>query len=122
MSIRLILSAKENLCDLIVITDATFGWTFVSTQTYAWVATIQGLVTGLGAWRTIAWLMAELIAALVRALPSAGLNTWSTGLSTWLLTIAVDTAILTWSLTRGAITSARLPALVRANQETLTLV
>lgn len=105
-----------------MITDATFAWTFVPTQTYAWMATIQGLGTRLGAWQTIAWLMTKLTAALVRALPGTGLIAWNTGLSTWLHTLAVYTAILTRSLTRGAITSARLLALVGANQETLTLV
>lgn len=66
--------------------------------------------------------MAKLATALVRALPSAGLIARSTRLSTWLLTLAVDAEILTWSLTRGAITSARLLARVRANQKTLTPV
>lgn len=105
-----------------MITDATFAWTFVSTQTYARVAANQGVGTGFDAWRTIAWLIAKLTTALVRAPPSAGLNARSTGLSTWLHTLAVDAAILTWSPTGGAITSARLLALVRANQETLTVV
>lgn len=122
VSLRLVLSAEENLCDLIMITDATFGWTFVSTQTYAWVSAIQGLGTGFSARWTIARLMAKLTAALMGTLPSAGLNARSTGLSTWLHTLAVHAAIFTWSLTGGAITSARLLALVRANQKTLTLV
>lgn len=105
-----------------MITNATFAWTFVSTQTDTRVATFQNLDTGLGTWRTIARLMAKLTAALVRALPSAGLNTRNTGLSTWLHTLTVDAAIFAWCLTGGAIASARLLALVRANQETLTLV
>lgn len=122
VGLRVILIPKENLCDLIMITDATFAWTFVSTQTNTRVAAIQDLGTGLGAWRTIAWLMAKLTAALVRALPSAGLNARNAGLSTLFHTLAVDAAIFAWSLTWGTITSARLPAHVRAYQETLTLV
>lgn len=82
VGLRVILIPKENICDLIMITDATFAWTFVSTQTNTRVAAIPDLGTGLGAWRTIAWLMAKLTAALVRALPSAGLNAWNAGLST----------------------------------------
>lgn len=105
-----------------MIADSTFAWTFVSTQTYARVAANQRLGTRLGAWRTIAWLMAKLTAALVRALRSARLNARDTGLSAWPHTLAVDAAVLAWSRTGGAITSARLPALVRANQETLTVV
>lgn len=120
--LRVILSAKENLCDFIVVTDATFGWTLVSTQSDTWVVAFKDLGTGLGAWRTIAWLMAKLSATLVGALPSALLKAWNAELSTWLHTFAVDAAIFTWSLAWGAIASARLPALVRANQETLTLV
>ena len=122
MSLRVILSSKENLSDLIVITNATFAWTLVSTETYAWVATIQDLGTGLGAWWTITWLMAKLTASLVKALPGTRLNAWNTGLPTWPHTLTVDTTILTWSPTGGAITSARFPALVGANQETFTLV
>lgn len=120
VSLRLILGAKDNLCDLIGITNATFARTFVSTQTYASVAAIQGLGTGLVAWQTIAWLVAEHAAALVRALPSAGLNARSAGLSARLRTVAVHAAVLTRSPTGGAITSAGLRAYVRANQETLT--
>lgn len=105
-----------------MITDATFAWAFVSTQTYAWVATFQELGTRFGAWWTITWLIAKLTAALVRTLPSTGLNARSTGLSTWLATLAVDAAVLTWMPTGGAIRSARLSALMRADKKALTLV
>lgn len=121
-SLRLIFGAKEDLSDLITITDATFAGTFVSTQAYAWVATLEDLGTGLCAWQTIAWLIAKLTAALVRAVPSTGLNARSTRLPTLIHTFAMDTAVLTRSLTGRAVFSARLTALVRTNEETLALV
>lgn len=120
--LRIILVAEENLSDLFVITDATFCRTFVSAQADTRVAAIQLLAAGFGARRTIAWLVAQLATALVGALPSTGLTAWDTGLSTWLHALAVAAAILTWPLTRGAVTGAGLPARVGANQETLTLV
>lgn len=105
-----------------MIADSAFGWTLVSTQADAGVAAVQGLGTGLGARWAIARLVAKFTASLMRTLPGAGLNTWSTGLPTWPHTLTVDAAVLARSLTGGAVTSARLPALVRANQETFTLV
>lgn len=117
-----LLGAKENLCDFSVVADTTFGWTLVSAQTDARVATGQLLAAGLGAGRTIAWLMAKLGAALVGALPSARLITRSTGLSTWQHAFAVEAAVLTLLLAWRAVASARLCALVRADQETTTLV
>lgn len=117
-----LLGAKENLCDLIVVADTTFGGTLVSTQADARVATGQLFAAGLGAGRTIAWLMAKLGAALVGALPSARLITRSTGLSTWQRAFAVEAAVLTLLLAWRAVASARLSALVRADQETITLV
>lgn len=120
--LRVIFSAKENLCDFNVIADTTFGWTAVSTETNTRVATGQALAAGLGAGRTIAWLMAQLGAALVGALPSARLITRSAGLSTGQHALAVDAAVLAWLSAWRAVASARLNALVRADQETLTVV
>lgn len=120
--LRVIFSAKENLCDFIVITDATFVWTLVSTETNTRVATGQALAAGLGAGRTIAWLVAQLRAALVGALPSARLITRNAGLSTGQHALAVEAAVLARLLAWRAVASARLSALVRADQETLTLV
>lgn len=120
--LRVIFSAKENLCDFIVITDAAFGWTPVSTETNTLVATGQALAAGLGAGRTIAWLMAQLGAALVGALPSARLIARNAGLSTGQHALAVEAAVLAWLLAWRAAGRARLIALVRADQETLTLV
>lgn len=120
--LRVIFSAKENLCDFIVIADTAFGWTAVSTETNTQVATGQALAAGLGAGRTIAWLMAQLGAALVGALPSARLITRSAGLSTGQHALAVEAAVLAWLSAWRAVASARLNALVRADQETLTVV
>lgn len=120
--LRVIFSAKENLCDFIVITDTTFGWTPVSTETNTQVATGQALAAGLGAGRTITWLMAQLGAALVGTLPSARLITRNAGLSTGQHALAVEAAVLAWLLARRAVAGARFTALVRADQETLTLV
>lgn len=120
--LRVIFIAKENLCDFNAITDATFGGTWVSTEANTLVATGQPLAAGPGAGRTIAWLMAQLGAALVRALPSARLMTWNAGLSTGQHALAVDAAVLASLLAWRAAAIARLIALVRADQETLTLV
>lgn len=115
-----VLGAKENLCDVIVITDATFGWTLIATQTNTWVAAAQRLWAGLGAGRTIARLVAKLGAALMGALPSARLVARSAGLSTWQHALAVDAEVLTWLLTWRAVAVARLSARVRADQGTFT--
>lgn len=120
--LRLIFSAKENLCDFFAMADATFVWTPVSAETDTRVATGQALAAGLGAGRTIAWLVAQLGAALVGALPSARLITRNAGLSTEQHALAVDAAVLALLLARRAVASARLNALVRADQETLTLL
>lgn len=117
-----ILISKENLCDLFLITDATFARTLVSAQTNARVAASQGLVARLGTWRSIAWLRTKLAACLVRTLPRAGLDAGSTGLATWLHTLTVFAEILTWETAGGAVPRARLPALVRTYQETVTFV
>lgn len=55
VGLRVILSAKKNLCHLIMITNATFACAFVSSQTDTRVAAIQDLGTRLGRWRAIAW-------------------------------------------------------------------
>lgn len=117
-----VFSAKENLCDFIVITVATFGWTLVPTETNTRVATGQALAAGLGAGRTVTRLMAQLGAALVGAVPSARLITRNTGLSTGQHALAVDAAVLTWPLAWRAVASARLSALVGADQKPLTAV
>lgn len=120
--LRLLLGAKENLCDFIVVADAAFGWTPVSAQTNARVAAGKLLAAGLGAGRTITWLMAKLGAALMGALPSARLITGCAGLAAPQHAFAVCAAVLTWLLAWRAVAIARLPALVRADQETVTLV
>lgn len=105
-----------------MMTNAAFVWTLVSTETNTRVATGQALAAGLGAGRTIAWLMAQLGAALVGALPSARLITRNAGLSTEQHALAVEAAVLTWLLAWRTVAIARLTALVRADQETLTPV
>ena len=112
-----VLSAKD-----ICIADATSFWTFLSTDTYAGMATVKDLVTGLETRWSIAWLMAPLTAPLVRALPSTGLDARCTRLATFLLTLAVDAAVFTIPATGRAVAKARLPARVGADQKTLAPV
>lgn len=120
--LRVIFSAKENLCDFFAITDAALGRTLVPTETNTRVATGQALAAGQGAGRTITWLVAQLGAALVGALPSARLITRNTGLPTEQHALAVDAAVLARLLAWWAVASARLNALVRADQEPLAPV
>lgn len=54
------------------------------------------------------------------AAPDAGLHTGAAQLPTLLLALAVDTAVLTCSLAGWALTSARLLALVGADEQALT--
>lgn len=83
---------------------------------------MKALGTGLRARRPIARLIAKLAAVLVWALPRARLSARSAGLATRLPTFAVDAEILTRSRTGRAVMGAGLPALVRADKETLTLM
>lgn len=66
--------------------------------------------------------MAKLIAAMVSTLPLAGLNARSAGLPTWLHALTVDTEVFARLLTRGAVSSARYAALMRADKETFAVV
>lgn len=87
----------------------------VSTQADAWVPTVQGFGTGLGAWWTVTRLMAKLAAALMRALPGTRLYAGGTGLAAWLHTDTMDAAILTAHLTGWASTCTGLPTLMGAD-------
>ena len=115
VSVRIVLRAKEYLCDLGVITDATFVWTFVSAQADAGVAAGQHFGTGLHAWWAVTWFMAKLAATLVQTLPSARLHTRGAGLAALFRALAVDADVLTWLLAGRAIPGARFLALMGTN-------
>lgn len=98
-----------------MVANTTLVGAGVSTQADAWVPTVQGFGTGLGAWWTVTRLMAELAAALVRTLPGTGLYAGGTGLAAGLHTGTVDAAILTENWTGRAVTCTGLPTLVGAD-------
>ena len=122
VGLGIVLRAKEYFCDLVLITDATFVWTFVSAEAYAGVAAAQHFGTGLCAWRAVTRFVAKLAATLVQTLPGARLCARGTGLSTTFLALAVDADVLAGQLAWRALTGARFPALMGTNEQTFTLV
>jgi len=115
VSVGIVLRAKEYLCNLRVIADATFVWTFVSTQADAGVAAGPHFGTGLHAWRAVTRLMAKLTATLVQTLRSARLHTRGAGLTAHIHALAVDADVLARLLAGRAIPGARFLALMGTN-------
>lgn len=110
--IRLILRAKENLGDFLLVADTALRRTRLSTQTNAGVATSQQLSARHVAWGSVAGLGAEFGALVMLAAPNTGFHAGATQFPTFLLALAVDTAVLTGPLAGWALANAWLLALV----------
>ncbi len=115
-SIRVIFIAKEDLCDLILMANATLFGTRVSTQSYAAVSAGQGVVTGNRTRWTVAWFVTQLVTAVVRALPFAGFLARSARLTTSLHADAVDATVLAANRTWWTISYTRLLTLMRTHK------
>lgn len=110
--IWLILRAKEDLGDFLLVADAAFLGAWFPTQTDAGVAASQQLSTRHIAWGPVTGLRAELGALVVLAAPDTGFYARTAEFPTLFLALAVDTAVLTGPLAGWALTNAWLLALV----------
>ena len=115
VGLGIILRAEEYFCDLVVITDPTFVWTFVFAEAYAGVAAAQHFGTGLGAWRAATRFVAKLAAALVQTLSDTRICARGAGSATPFRALALDADVLAGQLAWRAPTGTRFPARVGTN-------
>lgn len=99
-SIWVILKAKKDLSEFLVVTNKALLRAGLSTQSNAGMTTRQYLSTGNIAARPVARLRAKVGTLVVLALPLTWLSTRNTAFPTFLFALTVNTIVLTCLLTR----------------------